>query len=184
MVPNILYKVKPLTLLWGIFYPFFFKIDRDQFFNYLQILLESLIQHYDNDMNTLYRADKHGHRTPSHLRFLDLRYTRLPKGFHCNTSVFHGILLPFWHYYFFCFRVFVPTEIVSLMYRSHHKLWRAADFLPCFGHLWLFNSEGSLASHTNCDAGHHFYMSSPKTRDTPIYCRAFGSGAVTTFLTK
>lgn len=99
-------------------FPFFFKIDRDQIFNYLQILLESLIQHNDNDMNTLYRADKHGHKTHSHLRFLDLRYTRLPKGFHCNTSIYHVYLITMLTLLFlggFCFRFFAPAEIFSLV---------------------------------------------------------------------
>ena len=165
-------------------FPLFFKIDRDQFFNYLQILLESLIQHYDNDMNTLYRADKHGHRTPSHIRFLDLRYTRLLKGFHCNTSIFHGILLPFWHYYFFWGgggQVFRPSRNC---FTRVQKSPQTVKGCRCFGHLWSLSSEGSLAYHTYCDAAHHFYMSSPKTRDTHTYCRAFGSRAVTSFLTK
>ena len=33
-------------------------------------------------------------------------------------------------------------------------------------------------SNTCCDTGHPFIMSSPRTRDTHTYCRAFGSGAV------
>ena len=35
--------------------------------------------------------------------------------------------------------------------------------------------------HTYCDTGHLFKMSSPRTRDTHTYCRAFSSGAVTTW---
>ena len=49
-------------------------------------------------------------------------------------------------------------------------------------HVWLLSSESSLACHAYCDTGHkfHLYWSSPRTRDTPTLCRAFGSGVVTT----
>ena len=47
-------------------------------------------------------------------------------------------------------------------------------------HLWPLSSEDSLSCFTKCDTGHPFIMSSPITRDTRTYCRAFGSGAVTT----
>ena len=47
-------------------------------------------------------------------------------------------------------------------------------------HSWPFSSEDSLACHTYCDTGHPFIWSSPRTRNTHICCRAFGSGTVTT----
>ena len=44
-------------------------------------------------------------------------------------------------------------------------------------HSWPLSSEGSLAWHTYCDTGLPFIM---VISDTHTYCRAFGSGAVTT----
>ena len=49
-------------------------------------------------------------------------------------------------------------------------------------HLWPLSSEGSLACQTYCNTGYPFIMviSSPRTRDTHTYGRAFGCGVVTT----
>ena len=77
------------------------------------------------------------------------------------------------------FVVFRPVENISLILRRHHCRWRAANLDLCLA-LMAFSSEGSLACHTCCDTGHPFLRSSPRTRDIHTYCRAFGSGTVTT----
>ena len=45
----------------------------------------------------------------------------------------------------------------------------------------LVGREGSLECHNFCDIGLAFIMSYPRTHDTHKSCRAFGSGAVTTY---
>ena len=47
-------------------------------------------------------------------------------------------------------------------------------------HLWPLRSEDSLAYHTYCNTGHPFIKIIFEDRDTHTYCRAHGSGAVTT----
>ena len=47
-------------------------------------------------------------------------------------------------------------------------------------HSWPLSSGGSIASRTYCDKGIRLNWSSPRTRDTHSYCRAFTSGAVIT----
>ena len=48
-------------------------------------------------------------------------------------------------------------------------------------HIWQLNCEGSLTCHIYCDTGHTFiYTLAPRIRDNHTYCRAFGSGAVST----
>ena len=47
-------------------------------------------------------------------------------------------------------------------------------------HLLPLSSSGSLACHTYCHTGHPSSWSSPRTRGTYTYCRAFSSSAVTT----
>ena len=78
----------------------------------------------------------------------------------------------------------VPLENFPLIWRRHHYRWRLQIFLTYTRHSWPLSSEGSSACHTYCDTGHPFIMdnslSSPRTRDTHTYCRAFSSGAVTT----
>ena len=50
-------------------------------------------------------------------------------------------------------------------------------------HSWILRSEGILACYIYCDTGHSMIKwSSPSTRDTHTYCRAFSSGAFTTCL--
>ena len=48
------------------------------------------------------------------------------------------------------------------------------------GHSWPFSSEGSFAIHAYCKSRIRYKLSSPRTSDTHICCRAFSSGAVTT----
>ena len=48
-------------------------------------------------------------------------------------------------------------------------------------HLWPLSSGGSLACHTYCDTGFPFIIVTPRTCDTDTLCRAFSSGADTTF---
>ena len=74
-----------------------------------------------------------------------------------------------------------PLLFVCLGFSSHSRmchLYRDVTFageglqiLTYARHSWPFSSEGSLACHTN---------SSARTSDTLTYCRAFGSGVVTT----
>ena len=54
---------------------------------------------------------------------------------------------------------------------------RGMKILTYARHLRPLSSEVSLACHTYFDTGHPF----PRTLDTHTYCRAFGSGAVTTW---
>ena len=75
---------------------------------------------------------------------------------------------------FVCLGVFVSLENVSLIWRRHLYRWRAANFDLCSALMaieqWEFFSVPHLLRHG----------SSPRTRDIHTYCRAFGSGAVTT----
>ena len=49
-------------------------------------------------------------------------------------------------------------------------------------HSWLLICEGSLECHTYCDTGQPFIMVISEDPSTHTYCRAFGSGAVTTYI--
>ena len=74
------------------------------------------------------------------------------------------------------FGVFVPLENFSLVLEKSPlpvKGW----ILTYARHSWPLSSKGSLAYHTYCDI--RLLWSTPRTRDTHTYCRAFSSGAVT-----
>ena len=77
------------------------------------------------------------------------------------------------------FEVFVPLGNFSLIWRCHQYRWKAAN-LTYTWHWWLLSSESFLAWHTYCDTGHPFIMVIFEDPWQSHYCRAFGSGVVTT----
>ena len=81
---------------------------------------------------------------------------------------------------FFCF--FSSFSPISHSYWSVTITGKGLQNLTYTGHSWSLSSEGSLACNTYCDTRHPFIWSSTRTHDPYIFCRAFGSGAVTTFL--
>ena len=58
---------------------------------------------------------------------------------------------------FFYLFVFVPLDHFSLISRSHHYRWRAANFFLSWHSLPMSN-EGSLTCHSYCDTGHPVKM--------------------------
>ena len=70
-------------------------------------------------------------------------------------------------------RIFHPYKDATITGTGLQILTFAWHFRPVC-------NAGSFACYTDCDTGHPFIRSSPGTRDTPIYCQAFCSGAVTT----
>ena len=69
-----------------------------------------------------------------------------------------------------CSRNFIHLETSSLTVKDCKLVYAR--------HLWQLSSEGYLTFHTYCVTGHPFIMDIPE--DTRTYCRAFGSGVVTT----
>ena len=72
--------------------------------------------------------------------------------------------------------------VFSSLSRIFHSIGRVIiasvegmQILTYARHPWQLNNEGLLAFRTYCDTGYPFLWSSPYT-----YCRAFGSGAVST----
>ena len=76
--------------------------------------------------------------------------------------------------------VFRPTREFFHSYGDVTIACEGLQMLTCAWDSWPLSREGSLACHTYFDTGHPFIMFSPRTPDTHTYCRAFGSGAVTT----
>ena len=70
-----------------------------------------------------------------------------------------------------------PTREFSLIHVWIGEVTIFNEGLTHARYSWPLNSEGSLAWHTYCDTGHPFKWSSPRTRNTHTYCRAFSSGA-------
>ena len=78
----------------------------------------------------------------------------------------------------------------SVWFARSHRIGHLAreDAITCEGlqiltyalHPWSLRIKGFLACHTYCETGHSFIRSSPRTTDTRFYCRAFGSGSLTT----
>ena len=82
---------------------------------------------------------------------------------------------------FVCLLFFVPLENFSLIWRSHHCRWRAANFDLCSALMaieqWGFFSVPYLLWH-----GASVYNGRLRVPVTNTFCRAFSSGAVTTCL--
>ena len=83
-------------------------------------------------------------------------------------------------FYYKCRVFFYPFKNFSLTWRRHNDRWKAANFdlHICLGPL---SSEGSLQATPTVTQNIRIRWSSPRTRDTHTYCRAFGSGVFTTF---
>ena len=68
-----------------------------------------------------------------------------------------------------------------LIWRRHHYRWRHANFDLCSA-LVVIEQWGSLTCHGFCDTRHPFIMVISEDPWHSHFCRAFSSGAVTTFL--
>ena len=82
--------------------------------------------------------------------------------------------------FFVCLRFFLPTRKFSLTWRRCHCRWRAANFCPMLGTRGHWAVKVLWRATPAVTRGIRLLWSSPRTRDTQTYCRALGSGAVTT----
>ena len=90
---------------------------------------------------------------------------------YCLINEYFGLFVRLWFY--------VPLE----KFHSYGDVTitdGGLQILTYTRHSWSLSSEDSLAWLTSVTRVFRLQWSSPRTRDTRAYCRAFGSGAVTT----
>ena len=95
--------------------------------------------------------------------------------FVCLIIVFSSIFIMWMFVWFGCI---VPLENVSLIKRRHHCLWRMTNLETYARHCLVRVLKRATPTLTK---SHRLWWSFLRTRDTHTYCRAFSSGAVTTW---